>query len=464
MVNDVVTTWNRTRQSHAHCYCCRAPRGSSCPRATRLTRFRQRRFTPRDFCSGRAAELRFPMLTQGFKAIPAQFRLPDTYPGSTAVKWEKTEGKSSLAGGTPSGVRKPDGRLLWRNMGGSEQEEGGVSEDATLEEVFTSRTFGHPLPEVPLVAAMAAAPKPYFARNRFIASGAVAAAALSIVAGLSIGSGRLTPPVISARSAGPGFPDFGTTTTTAGPAVAAPGGPASTGNSGAGNQAQGITRPSGGGTPVPPVHTVATGSSSPQTGGPTLTATVTVVGTGSTAPTTAGTGTPTPTPTPTPTSTPTGTTATPTTTTTTPPTTTTTIPVTSASGGPPPGSGSGSGSGNGFGSGSGNGFGSGSGNGFGSGSGNGFGSGSGNGFSSGSGNGFSSDNDNASNGNGNGNGSATVSFPTPVPVPTPPPVPVPVPLPPVAVPFPVPGQDGGNGSGQGSGGSPVGSSTCTGQP
>ncbi len=97
-------------------------------------------------------------------------------------------------------------------MGESEPEP--IANDhATLEEVFTSRTFGHPLPETGagnVVPEMVAGPKAFFVRNRFIASAAVAAAALSIV-GLSIGSGHLVPPVISAHSAGSGVPSFGTT-------------------------------------------------------------------------------------------------------------------------------------------------------------------------------------------------------------------------------------------------------------
>ena len=106
-----------------------------------------------------------------------------------------------------------------------------ASDHATLEEVFTSRTFGHPLPgdgASNVVPEVVAGPKAFFVRNRYVASAAVAAAALSIV-GLSIGSGQLAPPVISARSAGSGAPGFGTTTTTTAP------GPRGRGTSGTGH-------------------------------------------------------------------------------------------------------------------------------------------------------------------------------------------------------------------------------------
>ena len=180
-------------------------------------------------------------------------------------------------------------------MGESEPEP--IANDhATLEEVFTSRTFGHPLPGTGagnVVPEMVAGPKAFFVRNRFIASAAVAAAALSIV-GLSIGSGHLVPPVISAHSAGSGVPGFGTTTTTTAPgpvgaAPVVPTGPASTGTAGAGNQSLGVGQPSGTGTSVSPVNTVAATRSSRPSGGSTLI----VVGTGSSAPTVGGTGSPT---------------------------------------------------------------------------------------------------------------------------------------------------------------------------
>ena len=242
-----------------------------------------------------------------------------------------------------------------------------------------------------VVPEMVAGPKAFFVRNRFIASAAVAAAALSIV-GLSIGSGHLVPPVISAHSAGSGVPTFGTTHDHD---PSRSGGRGTSGSNGTGRHGYlrgrqfprrraafghrdiRLAREYGCGHAfvtterrLHPDRRGGTGSSAPTVGG--TGSPPTVVGTGPTTPTT--------------------------------PTTTTTIPVSSATGGPPPGGGHGvgSGTGNGIGSGSGNGIGSGSGSGIGSGSGNGIGSGSGNGIGSGSGNGFGS-----GSGNGIGSGTAT---------------------------------------------------------
>ena len=67
-------------------------------------------------------------------------------------------------------------------MGGSKPEWADASDHATLEEVFTSRSFGQPAsresPPSAVLPAPIAASKLYFVRNRFIASGAAAAAAL----------------------------------------------------------------------------------------------------------------------------------------------------------------------------------------------------------------------------------------------------------------------------------------------
>ena len=95
-------------------------------------------------------------------------------------------------------------------MGGSKPEWADASDHATLEEVFTSRSFGQPLPESPppsaVLPASIAASKLYFGRNRFIASGAAVAAALSIVAGVSFGAGPVAQSVLSAHSSGPVVP------------------------------------------------------------------------------------------------------------------------------------------------------------------------------------------------------------------------------------------------------------------
>ncbi len=73
---------------------------------------------------------------------------------------------------------------------------------ATLEEVFTSGTFGKYVPDAPVVAAPVAAvvatgPNPD--RNRVIGTFAAAAAVLSVVAALTFGTGPGMPPVISAE-------------------------------------------------------------------------------------------------------------------------------------------------------------------------------------------------------------------------------------------------------------------------
>ncbi len=86
-------------------------------------------------------------------------------------------------------------------MGGSKPEWATASDHATLEEVFTSRSFGHPLPKEPPAAVAPepiVAPRLFFVRNRLVASGAAAAAALSVVAGLSIGAGPMAQSVLSA--------------------------------------------------------------------------------------------------------------------------------------------------------------------------------------------------------------------------------------------------------------------------
>jgi hypothetical protein len=130
-------------------------------------------------------------------------------------------------------------------MGGSKPDRAGSDDYATLEEVFASRSFGHAPSEVParavVPAVVSGASKPYFVRNRFVAAAAVAAAALSIVAGLSLGAGPAHHPVISAKSSGsPGAPSTTppSTTTPGGAPAGGSGGSAGTGAAGAGSGAQ----------------------------------------------------------------------------------------------------------------------------------------------------------------------------------------------------------------------------------
>ena len=88
-------------------------------------------------------------------------------------------------------------------MGGSKPEWADSDDHATLEEVFASRTFGHPRPDpsaltegLPAVAS----PRLYFVRNRFIASASAAAAALSVVAGVTFGPGPIGQVALSSHS------------------------------------------------------------------------------------------------------------------------------------------------------------------------------------------------------------------------------------------------------------------------
>ena len=79
---------------------------------------------------------------------------------------------------------------------------------ATLEEVFGSRTFGQPLPEVtapavPVTAATVAWPSG-LSRNRVVASLAGVAAALSVVAAVvTMGTGPTGHPLLSTQATGP---------------------------------------------------------------------------------------------------------------------------------------------------------------------------------------------------------------------------------------------------------------------
>ena len=220
-------------------------------------------------------------------------------------------------------------------MGGSKPERAHASDHATLEEVFTSPTFGHPLPETPrhvVLPPPVVASTRYFVRNRLIASGAVVAAALSIMAGVSMGAGPVAQQIFSAQ--GPAVLHSGGTATTvpgegnvvptgsASPLTVAPGAT----SSGTGQAPAGTTRSAGG-------AAVVASTLAPQGGGSAPTATLSVVGTGSSAPAASDSTSP---------PTTTTTTTSPPTTTTTPTSTTTTIPVSSASGGAAPVGGGGS--------------------------------------------------------------------------------------------------------------------------
>src|SRR5580698_5535184 len=92
-------------------------------------------------------------------------------------------------------------------MGGSKPEWAEGNDQATLEEVFTSRSFGHPLPKAPrraITPEPITASKLFFVRNRLVASGAVAAAVLSVNGPVSSHPSSTTPTVPNAAPpAGP---------------------------------------------------------------------------------------------------------------------------------------------------------------------------------------------------------------------------------------------------------------------
>ena len=139
-----------------------------------------------------------------------------------------------------------------------------MNDNATLEEVFKSRSFGQPIPEtppLPVLPEAAAASRFFFGRNRFIASGAVAAAALSVVAGLSIGAGPVGQSLLSAHSGTPAAPDFGTTPTTGvpGPSGGTPAGIDGAGTAGTGNQSTAASQVSGGSGPTAPAAAIVAG-------------------------------------------------------------------------------------------------------------------------------------------------------------------------------------------------------------
>ena len=98
-------------------------------------------------------------------------------------------------------------------MEGSTPDWAEAEDYATLEEVFNSRTFGRALPEVAAVAGTVAAATAFptgLARNRTIATFAVAAAALSVVAAVvTVGSGRPGGPLLGTQASGPSqVPNF----------------------------------------------------------------------------------------------------------------------------------------------------------------------------------------------------------------------------------------------------------------
>ena len=91
-------------------------------------------------------------------------------------------------------------------MEGPTPEWANVDDYATLEEVFESPDFGHPLPAAAatagLAAALASTPGTHLLRNRAIALTSVLAATLSVVLGLLF-TGPASTPVLSAQHAPP---------------------------------------------------------------------------------------------------------------------------------------------------------------------------------------------------------------------------------------------------------------------
>ncbi len=185
-------------------------------------------------------------------------------------------------------------------MRGSKPERAAADDVATLEEVFTSRAFGHPLPEAPRPAVPTAVvgPRLFFVRNRLVASGAAVAAALSVVGGVSIGPGPLVQSALSSHSGAPAPAVATPTTTPPSPAATAPVGSVA-GQLGGGNQPSGATQVSHAPSPTVPVRAIAAGVTPSPSGSAAPTATLTAVGTGSSVPTAGGTNTSTPPSTPT---------------------------------------------------------------------------------------------------------------------------------------------------------------------
>ena len=87
-------------------------------------------------------------------------------------------------------------------MEGPTPERASSEEYATLEDVFTSHTFGHSLSEATVAVAPARATLGERAKilphSRVAASVAAAAAALSVVAGVAVGSSPIAPSLIAA--------------------------------------------------------------------------------------------------------------------------------------------------------------------------------------------------------------------------------------------------------------------------
>src|SRR5208282_3062995 len=91
-------------------------------------------------------------------------------------------------------------------MEGSTPERADAEDYATLEEVFTSRTFGQALPEASAAAVSAtvatSTAKPIFTSNPAIAAFAAVAAAVLVVTGLTgltVGPGHVGHPLVSAQ-------------------------------------------------------------------------------------------------------------------------------------------------------------------------------------------------------------------------------------------------------------------------
>ncbi len=134
-------------------------------------------------------------------------------------------------------------------MGGSTPEWGETDDYASLEDVFTSRSFGRPLPEADaaLPAAIAAtSSKVVFTSNRAVAALAAAAAVVLVITGLTGltgGPGHVGRPLISAQPSVPSSVPSGQSH----PKSASSGGPA-----GGGSAAGGSGSTGGGGAPASP--------------------------------------------------------------------------------------------------------------------------------------------------------------------------------------------------------------------
>src|SRR6202050_5671639 len=172
-------------------------------------------------------------------------------------------------------------------MEGPTPEWANVDDYATLEEVFESPDFGHPIPAAAatagLAAALASTPGTHLLRNRAIALTSVLAATLSVVLGLLF-TGPASTPVLSAQHAPPARAGHGagpvpftsptppaaragaTTAPTTPPSPSSLGGSQLASSSSSSGRGQGTTFGTGTGT--------GTGGAAPATPAPTATLTV----------------------------------------------------------------------------------------------------------------------------------------------------------------------------------------------